>query len=47
MNLALEHATGILVEVLDMCRWEADVFHKAAAGLMMENCVAGHSQDCS
>lgn len=47
MNSALENATGMLVGSLDTCRWTAEVFHEAATGLMMENCVAGHSQDCS
>lgn len=37
-NLALENATGMSVGSWDMCRWTAEVFHKAATGLMMKNC---------
>lgn len=37
----------MLAEILDVYRWEAEVFHMAAMGLQMENCVAQHSQDCS
>lgn len=38
---------GMLAEILDVYRWEAEVFHKADMGLQMKNCVFQHSQDCS
>lgn len=47
MNLAVKHTTGKLAEILDVNGWETEVFHMAAMGLQMENCVAQHSQDCS
>lgn len=33
MNLAVKHSTGMLAEILDVYRWEAEAFNKAAMGL--------------